>query len=68
MIFNSVTSNGLQGRSQNVAEPLAGSEEGTEAISIAMKRWGAERTELGWRLLPDLSFQGPQYFSIIRRI
>ena len=48
--------------------PIASNKEDANAISIAMKKWGAERTEFGWRLLPDLSFQNPQFFSIMHRL
>ena len=58
----------LQGRAYVVEAPIISNEADAEAIRIAMKKWGAEKTEFGWRLLPDLSFQNPQYFSVMHRL
>lgn len=38
-----------------------------QELLVASKKLGVEVTEMGWRMLPDLSFQKAQFFSIIER-
>ena len=36
-----------------------------DQLQSVLKRFGFERTQLGWRMIPDLAVQPPQYFSLI---
>ena len=50
---------------QVLAEPRVSN--GSTELSVLLKRICAERAEYGWRMLPDLSLEGPLYFSLIRK-
>ncbi len=39
----------------------------SQQIGVLLKRVCAEREGFGWRMLPDLSLEGPLYFSLIRK-
>ena len=52
----------LGGLAENLSEPVS---EGIDANLL--KQWGAEKTSCGWAFLPDASFQGPTYFSLLRK-
>jgi len=57
----------LQGEAVLLKEPHGSSRSEMDRLAVAMKQWGVERSSQGWRLLPDLAFQNPQYFSLIQK-
>ena len=36
-----------------------------DQLHSALKQFEFDRTQLGWRMIPDLAVQPPQYFSLI---
>lgn len=58
----------LKGEAILLEEPHGSCRSEIDRLSVVMKQWGVERAHQGWRLLPDLAFQSPQYFSLFQKV